>query len=65
MTEKFMLSSYEIDYHGRPFFLGTSKTLKDALRLEKKALRKSNGEFPTFTENGKKCIAVNGEVLEK
>lgn len=58
-----MYKSYEIDYHGRSYFLGNSKTLLEAKQKERKALRISNEEFPTFTEDGEKCITHNGNNL--
>lgn len=58
-----MYKSYEIDYCGRSYLLGTSKTIKEACQLEKKALRKSKGEFPTFSEDGKKQVTNNGKLL--
>lgn len=58
-----MFKSYEIDYHGRCYFLGESGTIKEAIKIEKNALKKSYGEFPTFTENGKKCVTRNGNVI--
>lgn len=58
-----MYKSYEIDYHGRSYFLGNSKTLQDAKKKERKALKVSKGEFPTFTEDGEKCVSHNGNNL--
>lgn len=58
-----MYRSYEIDYHGRAFLLGESKSIKEACSLERKALKKSGKEFPTFSGNGKKVVTANGKLL--
>jgi hypothetical protein len=58
-----MYKTYEIDYNNRTYLLGTFETLKEAVTAERKALKKSHGEFPTFTSDGKNCLTNNGKVL--
>ena len=61
--EAIMYKVFEIDYNGKCYFLGSADTVKDACKIEKKALKKSHGEFPTFTSDGKKCVTNNGEII--
>lgn len=58
-----MYTVFEVDYSGRCFKLGAAETLKEALAIERKALRKSRGEFPTFTSDGTKQVTNNGKAL--
>lgn len=58
-----MYRSYEIDYHGISHLLGISKTTQEAKQKERRALKASKGEFPTFTEDGEKCVSHNGKDL--
>ena len=54
---------FEIDYHGRCYKLGKTETLKEACAMERKALKRSHGEFPTFSTDGKQQVTHNGKVL--
>lgn len=45
-----MYRVYEIDYHCRSWLVGTADTLKEARKIERKALKASSGEYPTFIE---------------
>lgn len=58
-----MYKVFEIDYNGKCHLLGSAKTLNDACEIEKNALKKSRGEFPTFTSDGRKCVTNNGEII--
>lgn len=58
-----MFSIYEVDYNGRCYKIGTAETIQAACALERKALKKSGGEFPTFTTDGKKQVTNNGKVI--
>ena len=60
-----MYKTYEIDYNGRTYLLGIFNSLKEALTAERKALKRSHKEFPTFTSDGKKCLTNNGKVLAR
>lgn len=53
----------EVDYNDRCYQIGTTETLKEACAIERKALKKSHGEFPTFTSDGRKCVTNNGKIL--
>lgn len=58
-----MYTVFEIDYTDRCYKLKTAKTLKEALAIERKALKKSRGEFPTFSTDGTKCVTNNGRLV--
>lgn len=58
-----MYKVFEIDYNDRCFLIGTTDSVKEAIRIEKKALKKSHGEYPTFTSDGCKCVTNNGEII--
>jgi hypothetical protein len=58
-----MFKVFEIDYNGKCWFLGAADSVKEAIRIEEKALKKSHGEFPTFTSDGKKCITNNAVII--
>lgn len=58
-----MYTAYEVDYHNRCHKLGTANTLSDAVKMERKSLKISKGEYPTFTENGSKCVTCNGKKI--
>lgn len=58
-----MFTVFEVDYNDRSYKIGTAETLKEACSLERKALKKSNGEYPTFTMDGTKQITSNGKVI--
>lgn len=58
-----MFKVFEIDYNDRCYLIGTAETLKEACAIERKALRKSHGEYYTFTSDGCKCVTNNGKVL--
>ena len=58
-----MYTVFEVDYSGRCFKLGTAETLKEALVIERKALKASGGEFPTFTSDGHKSITNNAHKI--
>lgn len=63
-----MYKAYEVDYTERAFLLGTFDTLKEAQAAERKALKKSHGEFPTFTTgiaSGRRTqITHNGKIIK-
>ena len=59
-----MYTVFEIDYNNRCYKIGTAETLKEACALERKALRKSHGEFPTFSSDGTKCVTNNAKPIE-
>lgn len=48
---------FQIDYHERSFRVGAADTLDEARKIARKALRKSNGEFPCFIMSAGKCVA--------
>ena len=56
-TEKIMLIVYEVDYHERARKIGTASTMKEAKAIARKALKRSNHEFPCFVSDGDKCVA--------
>lgn len=58
-----MYTVFEVDYNGRCYKLGTAETLKEARAMERKALKKSRGEFPTFSTDGTKQVTNNGKAL--
>lgn len=58
-----MFTVYEVDYTERCYKIGTAETLKEACAMERKALKKSHGEFPTFSTDGTKQITNNGKVI--
>lgn len=58
-----MYKVFEIDYNGKCFLLGTAETLKEACTIERKALKRNHGEFPTFSSDGRKCVTNNGKIL--
>lgn len=58
-----MFTVFEVDYNDRCCKIGTTETLKEACILERKALKKSHREFPTFTTDGTKCVTANGKVI--
>ena len=58
-----MYKVFEIDYNGKCYLLSTADNIKEAVKIEKKALKKSHGEFPTFTSDGRKCVTNNGEII--
>ena len=58
-----MFKTFEIDYHGKSYLLGAFDNIKDALKAEKEALKKSSGEFPTFTSDEEKCVTNNGKKI--
>lgn len=58
-----MYKAYEIDYNNRTYLLGEYETLKEAKNAERKALKNSHGEFPTFTTDGTKFMTANGKLL--
>lgn len=63
-----MYTAFEIDYTDRCYKLGTAETLKEAIAIERKALKRSGGEFPTFTRDesarcGHKVVSENGKAL--
>lgn len=58
-----MYTVFEVDYNERCYKLGTAETLKEACAIERKALKKSHGEFPTFSTHGAKQVTNNGKVL--
>ena len=60
-----MFTSYEVDYNGRRWKLGDFETIKEACKAERKALKASNGEFPTFTTNGRECVTNNGKPFKR
>ena len=60
-----MFTVFEIDYNDRCYKVGTAKTLKEALALERDTLKKNHGEFPTFTSDGTKCVTNNAKPIEK
>lgn len=55
-----MYTVMEVDYHDRVHTIGKANDIKEACRIEKKALKKNGGEFPTFTTDGKKVLTRNG-----
>ena len=59
-----MFTIYEVDYTDRCYKLGTAETLKEAIAIERKALKKSGGEFPTFTSDGHKAVTNNGKEIK-
>lgn len=59
-----MFKAYEVDYTDRTYLLGTFESLKEAQAAERKALKKSHGEFPTFTSDGRKQITNNGKIIK-
>ena len=58
-----MYKVFEIDYNDKCYILGTTDNIKEAIKIEKKALKKSRGEFPTFTSDGRKCVTNNAEII--
>lgn len=58
-----MYRAFEIDYNDRCFLLGEFQTVKEALKAEREALKRSHGEFPTFTSDGKRGISSNGKLI--
>lgn len=58
-----MYTVFEVDYNDRCYKLGTAKTLKEACAMERKALKKSHGEFPTFSTDGTKAVTNNGKII--
>ena len=52
-----MFIVYEVDYHERAHKIGTASTMKDAKAIARKALKRSNHEFPCFVSDGDKCVA--------
>ena len=58
-----MYKVFEIDYNDKCYLLGTTDNIKEAIKIEKKALKKSHGEFPTFTSDGRKCVTNNSEII--
>lgn len=52
-----MFTVYEIDYHDRSWLVGSADTIQEARKLARKALKKSNGEYPTF-------IMHDGEMVQ-
>ncbi len=66
-----MYTVFEIDYSGRCYKLGTAETLMEARAIERKALKRSGGEFHTFTRDesesgsryGHKVVTCDGKVL--
>ena len=58
-----MFKVFEIDYYNRVHSIGKAEDIKTACEIERKALRESNGEYPTFTTDGKKVYTHNGEIL--
>ena len=55
--EKAMFIVYEVDYHERAHKIGTASTMKEAKAIARKALKRSNHEFPCFVSDGDKCVA--------
>lgn len=45
-----MFKVYEINYYGRARLVGEAENLKAAKSLERAALKKSSGEYPTFID---------------
>ena len=58
-----MYKVFEIDYNDKCYLLGTTDNIKEAIKIEKNALKKSHGEFPTFTSDGRKCVTNNAEII--
>lgn len=58
-----MFTVFEVDYNDRCYKLGMVDTLKEACALERKALKRSHGEFPTFSTDGKQAVTSNGKIL--
>lgn len=58
-----MYTVFEVDYNDRCYKLGTAETLKEACAMERKALKKSHGEYPTFSIDGTKTVTHNGKVI--
>lgn len=58
-----MYRAFEVDYTDRCFLLGEFRTVKEALKAEREALKRSRGAFPTFTSDGKRCISNNGKLI--
>ena len=52
-----MFKVYEIDYHERAYFVGSADTLSEARKIARKALKKSDGEFPCFVMHNGECVA--------
>ena len=59
-----MYTVFEIDYHNRVHKIGKADDLKTACKIERKALKASSGEFPTFTTDGNKVYTNNGKLLK-
>lgn len=59
-----MYKLHEIDFFGIPHLLGSFKTLQEARKKEREALKASKGEFSTYIEDGKKCITYNGKIFK-
>lgn len=58
-----MYTVFEVYYNDRCYKIGTAENLKEACAIERKALRKSRGEFPTFTTDGKRQVTNNGKKI--
>lgn len=48
---------FEVDYHDRSFRVGSADTLAEAKKIARRALKKSNGEFPCYIMHAGKCVA--------
>ena len=58
-----MYKVFEIGYNDKCYLLGTTDNIKEAIKIEKKALKKSHGEFSTFTSDGRKCVTNNAGII--
>jgi len=51
-----MFKVYEVDYNNRTWIVGKADTIKEAKKIAKGALKKSNGEYPCFVTDGEKVV---------
>lgn len=54
--ESIVFIVYEVDYHERARKIGTASTMKETRSIARKALKRSNHEFPCFISDGNKCV---------
>ena len=52
-----MYKVYQVDYHERAQLVGNADTKAEAAKIARKALKKSDGEFPTWIMHNGECIA--------